>query len=143
MMKFAKTSGVCVGIGVLALAISPARAGDCSPSSQDIVQTASAAGQFRTLVQAIQAAGLADTLSGTGPFTVFAPTDEAFAKLPPGALDGLLKNPEALKGVLLYHVVPGKVMAADVSKIKTAKTALGQSLQINATRASGSTVPMS
>jgi uncharacterized surface protein with fasciclin (FAS1) repeats len=98
------------------------------------VQTAIAAGQFKTLVQAVEAAGLAETLSGTGPFTVFAPTDEAFAKLPDGALESLLKNPEALKSVLLYHVVPGKVMAADVVKLKTAKTALGQSVQIDTSK---------
>ena len=80
----------------------------------DIVDTAVAAGQFKTLVKAVQAAGLVDTLKGPGPFTVFAPTDAAFAKLPPGALDSLLANPEKLKAVLTYHVVPGKVMSSDV-----------------------------
>ncbi len=100
-----------------------------SAQDKDIVDTAIAAGNFTTLVKAVQAAGLVDTLKGPGPFTVFAPTDEAFAKLPPGALQGLLANPEKLKKVLLYHVVPGKVMAADVKTMK-AKTAEGASASI-------------
>jgi transforming growth factor-beta-induced protein len=83
-------------------------------ATMDIVDTAIANGSFNTLVAAVQAAGLVDTLKGEGPFTVFAPTDEAFAKLPAGTLDQLLANPEELKNILLYHVVPGKVMAADV-----------------------------
>jgi transforming growth factor-beta-induced protein len=98
----------------------------------DIVDTAVGAGQFNTLVTAVKAAGLVDTLKGPGPFTVFAPTDEAFAKLPPGTLDSLLKNPEKLKAVLTYHVVPGKVMAADVVKLKSAKTVQGQTAKISA-----------
>jgi uncharacterized surface protein with fasciclin (FAS1) repeats len=80
----------------------------------DIVDTAIAAGQFKTLVKAVEAAGLVDTLKSPGPFTVFAPTDAAFAKLPPGALDSLLANPEKLKAVLTYHVVAGKVMSSDI-----------------------------
>ncbi|MGV3531978.1 MAG: fasciclin domain-containing protein [Chthoniobacteraceae bacterium] len=88
-----------------------------------IVQVATGAGQFDTLVAAVKAAGLAETLSGDGPFTVFAPTDEAFAKLPKGTMEDLLKpeNKEKLAGILTYHVVPGKVMAADVKpgKVKT------------------------
>ena len=88
-----------------------------------IVGVAAAAGQLNTLVAAVKAAGLVDTLNGKGPFTVFAPTDEAFAKLPTGTLEGLLKpeNKEKLAGILTYHVLPGKVMAADVktSKVKT------------------------
>ena len=96
---------------------------------KDIVDTAVAAGNFTTLVKAVQAAGLVDTLKGPGPFTVFAPTDEAFAKLPAGALDSLLANPDKLKQVLLYHVVPGKVMAADVHTMK-AKTAEGASASV-------------
>lgn len=82
----------------------------------DIVDTAVSAGSFNTLVAAVQAAGLVDTLKGEGPFTVFAPTDEAFAKLPPGTVDNLLKpeNKDQLVAVLTYHVIPGKVMAADV-----------------------------
>ncbi len=87
----------------------------------DIVDTAVSAGSFKTLVTAVQAAGLVDTLKGTGPFTVFAPTDEAFAKIPKDKLDALLKDKAALTKVLTYHVVPGKVMAADVKagKVKT------------------------
>jgi len=100
----------------------------------DIVDTAVAAGDFKTLVTAVKAAGLVDTLKSPGPFTVFAPTDEAFAKLPKGALESLLKNPDALKSVLLYHVVPGRVMAADVVKLKSTKTALGQSITIDASK---------
>lgn len=99
--------------------------------AKDIVDTAVGAGSFNTLVKAIQAAGLVDTLKGTGPFTVFAPTDEAFAKLPAGTLDGLLKDKAALTKVLTYHVVPGKVMAADV-KPGQAKTVQGQSVTLSA-----------
>jgi uncharacterized surface protein with fasciclin (FAS1) repeats len=95
----------------------------------DIVELA-IAGNFKTLVAAVQAAGLVDTLKGPGPFTVFAPTDDAFAKLPKGTVDGLLKDVPKLKSILLYHVVPGKVMAADVVKLKTAKTVQGQELRI-------------
>jgi len=80
----------------------------------DIVDTAKAAGSFNTLVTAVQAAGLESTLKGPGPFTVFAPTDAAFAKIPKANLDALLKDTAALTKVLTYHVVPGKVMAADV-----------------------------
>lgn len=91
----------------------------------DIVDTAVAAGQFHTLVTAVKAAGLVETLKGPGPFTVFAPTDAAFAKLPPGALDSLLANPAKLKQVLLYHVVPGKVTSSQVKPgaVKTAEGA--------------------
>ena len=97
----------------------------------DIVAVASGAGSFKTLVTAVKAAGLVETLQGKGPFTVFAPTDEAFAKLPAGTVESLLKpeNKEKLKGILLYHVVPGKVMAADV-KTMMAKTAGGKELSI-------------
>jgi uncharacterized surface protein with fasciclin (FAS1) repeats len=82
--------------------------------TKDIVDTAVGAGSFNTLVKAVQAAGLVDTLKSAGPFTVFAPTDEAFAKLPAGTLEKLLADPAALKNILTYHVVSGKVMAADV-----------------------------
>jgi len=99
-------------------------------SAADIVDTAVSAGNFTTLVAAVKAAGLVDTLKGPGPFTVFAPTDEAFAKLPAGTVDALLKDPEKLKGILLYHVVSGKVMAADVVKLKTAKTVQGSNVAI-------------
>lgn len=98
----------------------------------DIVDTAVAAGNFSTLVTAVKAAGLVDTLKSAGPFTVFAPTDEAFAKLPAGTVDALLKDPEKLKKILTYHVVPGKVMAADVVKMKSAKTVEGSSARISA-----------
>lgn len=89
--------------------------------AKDIVDTAVAAGNFKTLVAAVQAAGLVDTLKGTGPFTVFAPTDEAFAKIPKADLDALLKDKAKLSAVLTYHVVAGKVMAKDVKagKVKS------------------------
>lgn len=96
-------------------------------ADKDIVDTAVAAGQFKTLAAALTAAGLVDTLKGPGPFTVFAPTDAAFAKLPAGTVDTLLK-PESkakLTAILTYHVVAGKVMAADVVKLKEAKTVNG------------------
>lgn len=99
-------------------------------AAADIVDTAISAGQFKTLVKAVQEAGLVDTLKGKGPFTVFAPTDEAFAKLPPGTLDALLKDKKKLAAVLTYHVVPGKVMAAQV-KPGPVKTVEGQSLTIS------------
>lgn len=103
-------------------------------ASGDIVAVASGAGQFGTLVAAIKAAGLVETLQGEGPFTVFAPTDEAFAKLPAGTVDDLLKpeNKEKLVAVLTYHVVSGKVMAADVVKMESAKTVQGGTLKISA-----------
>lgn len=95
-------------------------------SAADIVETA-VAGNFNTLVAAVKAAGLVETLKGPGPFTVFAPTDEAFAKLPPGTLETLLKpeNKARLQSILTYHVVPGKVMAQDVIKLHSAKTVEG------------------
>jgi uncharacterized surface protein with fasciclin (FAS1) repeats len=98
--------------------------------TMDIVETAVAAGSFTTLVSAVQAADLVDALKGEGPFTVFAPTDEAFAALPAGALDGLLADIPALSDVLLYHVVPGKVMAADVVELTSATTLQGSDLTI-------------
>ncbi len=98
----------------------------------DIVDTAVSAGSFTTLVAAVKAAGLVDTLKGAGPFTVFAPTDEAFAKLPAGTVDALLKDIPKLKKILTYHVVSGKVMAADVVKLKTAATVEGSEVKIDA-----------
>ena len=100
----------------------------------DIVDTAIAAGDFTTLVAAVQAAGLEDTLRGEGPFTVFAPTDAAFAKLPPGTVESLLKpeNKEKLRAILTYHVVPGTVRAAQVVNLTEAKTVNGQSVRIKA-----------
>ncbi len=108
---------------------------------QDIVDTAAAAGSFKTLAKALQAADLVATLKGAGPFTVFAPTDQAFASLPAGTLENLLKpeNKAKLQRILTYHVVPGKVMAADVVKLQSAKAVSGDTLRI-ATRNSGVTV---
>jgi uncharacterized surface protein with fasciclin (FAS1) repeats len=98
----------------------------------DIVDTAVNAGSFSTLVAAIKAAELVDTLKGAGPFTVFAPTDEAFAKLPEGTVDALLQDIPKLKKILTYHVVSGKVMAADVVKLKSATTVEGSDVKIDA-----------
>jgi uncharacterized surface protein with fasciclin (FAS1) repeats len=98
--------------------------------AKDIVETAVAAGSFKTLVTAVQAAGLVDTLKGPGPFTVFAPTDEAFAKIPKAQLDALLADKAKLTAVLTYHVVPGKVMAKDVKAGKV-KTVQGSELTIS------------
>ena len=102
---------------------------------KDIVDTAVGAGSFKTLVAAVTAAGLVDTLKGAGPFTVFAPTDEAFAKLPAGTVEALLKDIPKLTSILTYHVVSGKVMAADVVKLdgKEAKTVQGGSVKISTT----------
>lgn len=99
----------------------------------DIVDVAVAAGSFETLVAAVKAAGLVETLKGTGPFTVFAPTDEAFAKIPTADLELLLADKEKLTAVLTYHVVPGKVMAADVAELESAKTVQGASISIDTT----------
>ena len=106
----------------------------CSLPAKDIVDTAVAAGSFKTLAAALQAAGLVETLKGKGPFTVFAPTDAAFAKLPAGTLEDLLKpeNKAKLTAILTYHVVPGKVMAAQAAKLTSAKTVNGASLTIRA-----------
>lgn len=98
----------------------------------NIVQIASQSGKFNTLVAAVKAAGLVETLQGKGPFTVFAPTDAAFAKLPPGTVEALLANPEKLASILTFHVVSGKVMAGDIVKANGAKPATvnGQSLDV-------------
>ena len=101
-----------------------------SVQAKDIVDTAVAAGSFKTLATALQAAGLVDTLKGPGPFTVFAPTDAAFAKIPKADLDALLKDKAKLSAVLTYHVVPGKVMAKDVKAGKV-KTVQGSELTIS------------
>ncbi|MFY0693382.1 MAG: fasciclin domain-containing protein [Paracoccaceae bacterium] len=112
-----------------AFASTPALAGN---TSKDIVDTAVSAGSFATLVAAVQAAGLVDTLKGEGPFTVFAPTDEAFAALPEGTVETLLKpeNKEQLTAILTYHVVPGKVMSGDLSDGMMAATAQGGEVKI-------------
>jgi uncharacterized surface protein with fasciclin (FAS1) repeats len=106
--------------------------------TMDIVDTAVAAGSFKTLAKALQAADLVATLKGAGPFTVFAPTDEAFAKLPAGTLEALLEpeNKAKLQRILTYHVVPGKVMASDVVKLQSAKAVSGDTISI-ATRNGG------
>ncbi len=105
--------------------------GATSAHAADIVDTAKAAGSFNTLIAAVEAAGLVDTLKGPGPFTVFAPTDAAFAKIPKAKLDALLKDKAALTKVLTYHVVSGKVMAADVKPGKV-KTVEGDSFTVKA-----------
>jgi uncharacterized surface protein with fasciclin (FAS1) repeats len=114
-----------------AVAVLAAPAAVRAGESKDIVDTAVAAGNFKTLASALQAAGLVDTLKGKGPFTVFAPTDEAFAKIPKADLDALIADKAKLTKVLTYHVVAGKVMASDVMKLKDAKTVEGQMVKID------------
>jgi uncharacterized surface protein with fasciclin (FAS1) repeats len=123
-----KLASFALILSVLA-SVMPAAAGS---AQKDIVDTAVAAGSFKTLATALQAAGLVDTLKGMGPFTVFAPTDEAFSKLPAGTVESLLKpeNKEKLKAILLYHVVSGDVTAAQVVKLSSAKTINGQDLKL-------------
>jgi len=99
-------------------------------TTKDIVTTAVDAGVFKTLATALTEAGLIETLQGKGPFTVFAPTDDAFAKLPKGTVEGLLKDKEALKKILLYHVVSGNVMSTDVVKLTEAATVEGSKIKI-------------
>jgi uncharacterized surface protein with fasciclin (FAS1) repeats len=122
------TLAAVTALGV-AMGVMTARAA----ADKNIIDTAVAAGQFKTLATALSAAGLADTLKGQGPFTVFAPTDQAFAKLPPGTLDSLLKkeNKDQLTAILTYHVVPGELMAADAAKLKEAKTVNGKTVRVN------------
>ena len=102
-----------------------------TPATMDIVETAMAAGTFKTLAAALQAAGLVDTLKGTGPFTVFAPTDDAFAKLPKGTVESLLQDKAKLSAILTYHVASGRLLAQDVAKLTTAKTVNGQEVKIS------------
>jgi len=121
---------------IASLAAVPLVVGTMAAKAADIVDTAVSAGQFNTLVAAVQAAGLVDTLKGEGPFTVFAPTDEAFAKLPAGTVDDLLKpeNKDKLVAILTYHVVPGKVMSSDIAgKKMMVDTVQGGKLSIDAT----------
>jgi uncharacterized surface protein with fasciclin (FAS1) repeats len=124
-----KLKSVLALAGVIGIA---AGAAGVRAASTDIVDTAVAAGQFKTLAAAIDAADLTETLKGPGPFTVFAPTDEAFAKLPDGTVESLLKpeNKDQLTAILTYHVVPGKVMAADVVKLEEAKTVNGKMIDV-------------
>ena len=122
---------------VSALAIGLQAQDASTKSDKNLVETAIGAGSFEKLVAAVKAAGLVDTLTGKGPFTVFAPTDEAFAKLPPGTLETLLKpeNKEKLAAILKHHVVPGKVMSKDIAgKRLNATTAAGDKLAIDARR---------
>jgi uncharacterized surface protein with fasciclin (FAS1) repeats len=123
----------------LAVLVAAGCNGQSKTAKMDIVDTAVAAGDFSTLATALEAADLVDALKGEGPFTVFAPTDDAFAKLPPGTLEGLLKPDKKgqLQSILKYHVVPGRVMAADVVKISSADTLQGGKLTV---RAQGGTV---
>jgi uncharacterized surface protein with fasciclin (FAS1) repeats len=113
-------------------AVSPLFADDKKPAAKDIVGTAAGIEDFSTLVAAVKAAGLVETLQGKGPFTVFAPTNEAFKKLPAGTVESLLKpeNKAKLVAILTYHVVPGKVMAADVVKVKSAKSVQGGDIAV-------------
>jgi len=125
-MTFGKT--IAAGVAALMMTVSASKAAD-------IVDTAVSAGSFKTLVAAVQAAGLVDTLKGPGPFTVFAPTDAAFAKLPKGTVENLLKpeNKAQLIAILTYHVVPGKVMSTDLAGKKTmAKTVQGSQVTVDA-----------
>lgn len=154
MKSMMKVTAMALAL-VFASAFTPANAGDCGSGSKvkannagstpsmeakamqsteikkmDIVEVAVSAGTFGTLVTAVKAAELVDVLKSEGPFTVFAPTDEAFAKLPDGAITRLLADKDKLAAVLTYHVIPGKVMAADVVKLSEAATANGQSVNI-------------
>ena len=124
-MTFVPALLVCAVAGWISLAHAAGESG-----KQDIVATAAGAEDFTTLVTAVKAAELVEALQGEGPFTVFAPTNEAFAKIPQEQLAALLKNKEALAGVLTYHVVPGKVMAADVVKLSQADTLQGAPVRI-------------
>ena len=121
--------------GLLSVGLAAGASGgtDSAMAGKDIVDTAVSAGSFTTLLAALKAAGLVDTLRGEGPFTVFAPTDEAFAKLPDGTVESLLKpeNIGKLQSILTYHVVSGKVMAAQVVNLKSAKTVNGQAMKIS------------
>jgi uncharacterized surface protein with fasciclin (FAS1) repeats len=129
---------VMLGIAAGALTVAAAAA-QAQSRNQDIVDTAVAAGSFQTLATALQSADLVETLKGKGPYTVFAPTDEAFGKLPAETLNDLLKpeNKKKLQRILTYHVVPGRVSSTDVAKLRTAKTVSGDTIDINA---SGGTV---
>jgi uncharacterized surface protein with fasciclin (FAS1) repeats len=135
-MKFETANLAAVAAAVIGLAVGSS---NVHAAGKDIVDTAVAAGQFKTLATALGEAGLVDTLKGPGPFTVFAPTDDAFAKLPAGTVENLLKpeNKDELTAILTYHVVPGRVMAAEVVKLNEAKTLNGKMLKVTV---KGSTV---
>jgi uncharacterized surface protein with fasciclin (FAS1) repeats len=129
---------ILTGIVTTVLTVSAAHV-HAQDANRDIVETATAAGSFKTLAKALAAADLVETLKGTGPYTVFAPTDEAFAKLPAATLDDLLKpeNKKQLQRILTYHVVPGRVTASQVVKLSTAKAVSGDTIDI---KAEGNTV---
>lgn len=130
-MKTWKTFALVVTTLVLAFGSWSAVADHHEKPSQDIVDIAASSDDFETLVTALKAAGLVETLQGDGPFTVFAPTDDAFAKLPEGTVEALLEDKEKLTAILTYHVVPGKVTAKDVMKLSSAKTVQGQEVSID------------
>ena len=132
---------LAIGTTVLGIVVAASNFTSADAPTKDIVDTAVAVGSFTTLAKALEAAGLVETLKGAGPFTVFAPTDEAFAKLPAGTLDTLLKpeNRAKLTRILTYHVVPGRVMAADVVKLHSATAVSGDTIAI-ATHGGGVTV---
>ena len=121
-------------LGIAAITLMLSAGTQAQQDNKDIVETAMAAGSFTTLAKALKAADLVDTLKGQGPFTVFAPTDEAFAKLPAGTLNDLLKpeNKQKLQRILTYHVVPGRVSSTDVVKLRTAKAVSGDTIDITA-----------
>lgn len=127
-MFLKKSLVLIIALSILSL---PVWAGGKSHAKKDIVDTAVAAGSFDTLVAAIKAADLVETLKSDGPFTVFAPTDEAFAKLPEGTLEALLADKDQLTAILTYHVVSGKVLAKDVVNLTQAPTVQGSSLTID------------
>lgn len=129
-MKRTLTTAAILGLMAVTGGLASGPASHAEEPQKDIVDTAVGAGQFKTLVEAVKAAGLVETLKGEGPFTVFAPTDEAFAKVPKETLDALLKDKKALAAVLAYHVVSGKVTAADVVKLDSAKTVQGKAVKI-------------
>ncbi|MGB2960364.1 MAG: fasciclin domain-containing protein [Bacteroidota bacterium] len=131
-MKASHASKALLAIAIVsAMFASQTVAGDHKSNKKDIVETAVAAGSFNTLATALTKAGLVETLKSDGPFTVFAPTDEAFAKIPKSTLTALLNDKEQLTKVLLYHVVSGEVMSSDVAKIKSAKTVEGSKVSIS------------
>jgi uncharacterized surface protein with fasciclin (FAS1) repeats len=138
MNKLALSASLLLAVSATSFAAPPAQPAPtptAAPAAKkevkDIVDTAIAAGNFKTLAKALQAADLVQTLKGKGPFTVFAPTDDAFAKLPPGTLEALLNDIPKLKAILTYHVVAGKVTAAQVATLKKAKTVNGASVTLD------------
>jgi uncharacterized surface protein with fasciclin (FAS1) repeats len=132
-MKHMKISGLIIVLTIIPAIVFAGNYGHKSKMNKDVVDTAISAGNLNTLVTAVQAADLVDVLKGSGPFTVFAPTDDAFAKLPKDSLNNLLKpeNKEMLQSVLTYHVVAGKYMASDVMGMGSAKTVNGESFTIS------------